>query len=149
MTDCIESKILDALDKKLKELTWVKLVSTDYIRLGSSDFMEHELPAIQVYDLGTTVTQQHGHTQNSWLLAVELIMKPSENGLVSNRTVLNYRREIIDKLGEDPRLVAPDVAGMLHIQYNDCVNDPHLLAPLYMARLTWEVQYLAPFAPTC
>lgn len=147
MSDCIETAILNAIDTKLRELTWAKFITTDKIKVNASDFLEHEIPAIQVYDVGGYAQQQMGHTQNSWLLAIEILIKPTAEGYADNRTLMNYRRDLIAKLGENPQLV--NMAGMIHIQYNDFINDLHLLSPFYLTRTTWEAIYLAPFADGC
>lgn len=147
MPDCAEVQVLNALDAKLRTLSWVKFLTSDKIKLGADDFLEHELPAIQIYADGGTVIQSSGRTQNSWFITTEIIIKPTAEGYADSRTLLNYMDEVRRKIGEDPTL--SHIAGLIHIQYNNYQNDLHILGPLYLCKISWEAIFMATYNTGC
>jgi len=47
-----DSTILDAIENRIKTLTWVKKVESENIKLEFSEVHDHEIPYIQIYDNG-------------------------------------------------------------------------------------------------
>lgn len=137
---------------KLKELTWANYVEWETIKILSSEFNQHELPAIQLYDTGDVAAQLRGRTDNVLSFAVELVMVRNEGEDVDQGLLLDRRLEIKRKLGEDPGLginTPASIGRFKNIQYVGGVTDLHSLSPHLMVRLDFQALYEEPFTSEC
>ena len=73
----LHRRIFEAMQAKLQELSWVAPENVRYEKIGlfSSDFGDHELPLIQIYDVGEESRNEQCRDRLTWNLAVELVMK--------------------------------------------------------------------------
>lgn len=143
----IESDIVDAIVTKLETaVPEVNYISFDKIKLATSDFAAHELPAVQIWDSGASIKHERGRILVDWNLALELIMKSEIQGLVDQKGLFELRRKIQLALWEKPNLGIP---GVVHLIYNANVSDLHLLDPFYIARIDFAVRYYDSLTGTC
>jgi hypothetical protein len=139
----------------ISSLTWVKLCEYERVRLFSSEFMDHELPAVQIYDIGEQSVNQQGRDIITWSLAVELVMKKNVDGLVNQGELFQRRLEIKQAIGADPTLglqspgVPASEGSMIHVRYAGGMTDLHVLDQHYLARLEFQVMFEEPFSSAC
>lgn len=145
---CMKSIISEALTTKLAEITRVKYISFDKIKLLQSDFAEHELPAIQIIDISETVLHEQNRSKNTWQLALELVMKGTEYEPIGQTDIWNLEYEIKRKLWEDPTLGIKN-KGFVHIRLLGTSTDLHLLDPFYFARMDFEAIYYEHLVRDC
>lgn len=154
MVQSIHRLVIEAIKTKLEELTWPRLIAFEEVRLTSSEFKDHEIPAIQVYDIGDTATEQiQGRTENDFEIAIEIVMKRSSSDYIGQGDLFDRRLEVKRKLGEDPTLglqnLDPSQGRFKHIKYNRCITDLHILKPYYVARLEFSALFEEPFSTEC
>lgn len=142
----IDSQILDAFESQLKELSWVKKVSSEEIILGFSETEEAEVPLIQVYGLGQRMIHERGRLKVSWTIIVELVLRSSYSNVVNMRTLLDRRQDIEQKIGSRVNLGVPSVINVL---YNGNSDDIRLVKPYYVTELEFQVEYYKPYTGQC
>ena len=144
----IKSDIATAIKTKLEELvpTDVKLVIFEKVRLHSDDFLDHELPAIQLFDGSETVIHDRGRANKAWTIHLEILMKSSEQGIVKQTDLWDLQFIVERKLWEKPNL---GIAGMQHLRYLGSVTDLHMLEPIFMCRMDFEALYFQPLTSSC
>ena len=150
----MESDILANLKTRLEELTWQKVVEIENIKLLSTDFRDHETPAIQIYDGGRSIPRHlQGRIENRWAITIETVMKNKVDDSVSQVVLLDRMEEIERKIGENVQLdlgAAPSSQGeMVHVRYINALTDLHTLAPFYIGVLNFEVIYYKPYTGEC
>ena len=134
----IETDIINALVAKLQTVTELKTINYDRINVTITDFMEHELPAVQLFDIGQTIQHNRGRSIVTWSMSIELIMKSLSTGTVSQLDLFELRRTIALALWDQPNLGVP---GVIHLVYTGNITDLHTLEPYYIARLDFDVLY--------
>jgi len=153
LVDSVQKLVLQNIKTKLEELTWPSLVEFERIRLYSSDFKDHEIPAIQIYDVGETARTVQGRTENEWTLTIELILRPLQDDVADQGLLFDRKLEIKRKLGEDPTLglgsLVPSQGRFKHIKYIRGLTDLHILSPYFMARLDYQALFEEPFSSEC
>lgn len=145
----IESDIIDKIVDLLKnapELAEINYVSADEIKLATSDFERHELPAIQIWDNGQIPTHERGRILVDWNISAELIMRSSSSGLVDQKALFELRRKIMLVLFNKPNLGIP---GVVHLIYTGNISDLHLAEPEYIARVDFTVRYYDNLVSEC
>jgi len=149
----IESQIQTALQTALATLAWPKIIEFERIRPLLSDFREHELPAIQFYDGGKSLSRQQGRSSVTWLLVVEVVMKRTTADIVNQGLLQDRLNEIHNKVGETPQLGLinlPLTEGtMVYIVPVAESTDLHMEDPFYTGQITFEVSYLKPYNSVC
>lgn len=150
----MESLILTNLKTRLDELTWVNSVEFEKIKLISTDFREHELPAIQFYDSGKTVIKhEHQRVSLEWQVTIELVMKTMADDVVNQGVLLDRIEEIERKIGANVQLdlgtVGSSVGQMVHVKYLNAITDLHTLPPFFSAVMNFSVAYYKPFTGVC
>lgn len=133
VAECMKNKIAPQLKAILQNISGVKSVNFDRVKLAAADFQEFELPAVQVYDVAETVTHEQSRAKKEWQLAIEIIMKPTERDVINQSDLWNLQYSIERALWKDPRLGVG--SGMIHIKYLGAVTDLHLLEPFYICRM--------------
>jgi len=141
-----DSAILDAIENRIKTLTWVKKVESENIRLEFSEVHDHEVPYVQIYDNGQSFTHQRGEILVDWQIAVELALKASSTSTVNMRTLLDKRQEIEQVIGAIPNLGIP---GVIHVLYLQNTPDLNLVRPFYTTTLLFSVQYRKKYVSEC
>lgn len=138
----IKRQIFEALATRLSTLAWVKLVSWEKVRLTESDFQDHEIPCIQMYDTGALNTHQGGRVEARMGIIVELVLKQTTSMVVNQGILFDYVEEIEQLIGGQIDL---GVAGVLHLRYVSDNTDLHTINPFYYASLEFEAIYLKSF----
>jgi hypothetical protein len=149
----IESQIQTELRTILLTLPWPKYVEFERIRIKLTDFREHELPAIQFYDLGKTYTRLQGRSDVVWSILVEIIMKKSTTDLVNQGLLQDRMNDVHNKVGEFPQLgltTLPVTEGTMTaiVPFGES-TDLHMEDPFYTGGITFNASYLKPYSDTC
>ena len=143
----IESDIVDAIVAIVDtNVASVNYVSFDKIKLATSDFAAHELPAVQIWDNGMLIAHERGRVRKDWNLSLELIMKSEVTGEVNQKALFELRREVELALWAQPNLGIP---GVIHLIYTGNISDLHLLEPFYIARIDFTVQFYDNLTGSC
>lgn len=143
----IESDISDKIVSIIEnDVTGINYVSFDKIKLATSDFEPHEMPAVQIWDNGQAPQHQRGRILVDWSLSLELIMRTEITGEVDQKGLFEKRREIQLALWNRPNL---DIPGVTHLIYTGNITDLHLLQPNYIARIDFIVQYYDDLTGAC
>ena len=142
----LKSSIAPAILAKLDAVAALKLKSFDKVRLSSSDFQDHEIPACQLIDIGETIEHERGRAKKTWQIALEIIMKPNEWGAIDQEDLWNLSYDVERALWANPNLNIP---GVIHLRYIGSQTDLHMLEPYYLARLDFEVLYYEALVSEC
>jgi len=142
----IESDIIDKIVQIVDAVPAINYISFDKIKLATSDFQTHELPAVQIWDNGQTIAHERGRVQKGWNLSLELIMKSDIVGEVDQKMLFELRRTIEQALWAQPNLGIP---GVIHLIYTGNISDLHLLEPFYIARIDFTVQFYDNLTGSC
>jgi len=143
----IESDIVDKIVSIITvDVPEVLYVSFDKIKLATSDFAPHELPAVQIWDSGQTPTHERGRIRVDWNLSLELIMRSEIVGVVDQKGLFELRRKIQQALWAVPNLGIP---GVVHLVYTGNISDLHLLEPFYISRIDFAVQFYDNLTGSC
>jgi len=141
----IVDKIIDIIDTA-PALSAINYISFDKIKLATSDFEPHELPAVQIWDNGQAIQHERGRIRVDWSLSLELIMKSDITGEVDQKGLFELRRLIQLELWNDPKIGIPRV---IQLNYTGNITDLHLLEPFYIARIDFIVQYYDALVSQC
>lgn len=142
----IESDIADAIVNIVTAIPAIKTVNFDKVILATSDFRDHELPAVQLWDVFQSVEHQRGRILVNWSLSLELIMKSLTSGTVVQKDLWELRRTIQLALWANPNLGIP---GVVHMVYTGNITDLHTVEPYYISRLDFDVQYYDNLTGAC
>jgi hypothetical protein len=142
----MEADIADKIVEILEAIPGLNYVSFDKIILATSDFRDHELPAVQVWDVAQTIQHERGRILVNWSLSVEIIMKSLTSGLVNQKDLWDLRRDVQLALWANPNLGIP---GVVHLIYTGNITDLHSIEPYYIARLDFDVQYYDNLTGSC
>lgn len=141
ITQSMKDRIASALVTRLEGLAALKTVEFDRVRLRSDDFMSVDCPAVQLIDIAERVEHEARRAKKTWSLALELVMRGTEDTPVSQRDLWNLQYEVERVLWEKPNLGIP---GMIHLRYQGSQTDLHLLEPFFFVRLDLEALYYEP-----
>lgn len=142
----IESTIADTLVTKVSTVAALKVVNFDRVRLAIEDFMNHEIPAVQMYDVGQANTHVRGRKEVIWSIALEIIMKTSTAGNVDQKALWDLRRDIELAIWDQPNL---GITEVIHLIYTGNITDIHLLDPYYIARMDFDVKFRDDLTGSC
>lgn len=143
----IEDSIVDAIRTRVTGVAAIKSYSDDKIRISTSDFMDHELPAAQLWDVGQFIQHERSRILVTWSFSLELIMKSLVSGEVSQRDLWELRRTVALALWAPP--VNLGVPGVIHPVYTGNVTDLHMVEPFYIARIDFDVQFYDDLTGPC
>lgn len=138
----IKSQIHDALLARLLLVPDFKYRAFDVVRLGSADFKPHELPAVQVIDLGETTVPEMNRRRKMWSLVLEIVVGPTGvqvAGEPIQKTLWDLMDLTEDTLWDRPKNFG--IPGLLHMHLNLSSTDLHLLKPFYLGRLEVAFEY--------
>jgi hypothetical protein len=143
----LESEICDKIISTIQsDVTEIKYVSFDKIKLSTSDFRDFELPAVQIWDISQSAKHERGRILITWSISLEIIMKSNETGVASQKDLWELRRKIQLALWKKPNLEIP---GVVHLVYNSNITDLHLVEPYYIARLDFDVVFYDNLTGSC
>lgn len=142
----IESTISDKLVTIVSGVTGINSVSFDRVRLSVDDFRPHEIPAVQMFDVGQLVTHVKTQKEVVWSIALEIIMKTKSSGTVDQKDLWNLRRDVELALWDDPNI---GIAEVYQLTYTGNATDLHLLHPYYVARMDFDVTYIDALTGSC
>jgi len=134
----IEADIMNAIVARIQTVPEVVTVNSDRIVLATSDFRDHELPAVQIWDIAQSIQHERTRILVDWSMSIEIVMKSLETGAVDQSTLWNMRRNIQLALWDKPNLEIP---GVVHMLYTGNVTDLHLIEPYYVARIDLDVRF--------
>lgn len=143
LEETISDALVSTLTTDVPELT---TVTFDRVKLAVDDFRDHELPAVQLWDLNQSIEHQRGFHQVAWGIALELVMKSTTTGTVDQKALWALRRKIELALWDKPNLEIP---GVIHLLYRSNITDLHLLEPFYVARMEFEVLFRRKLTGSC
>lgn len=147
----VKSDISDAILSRLGDLETagkIKYKAFDKVRSQISDFKDYEFPAVQCYDVGQAIRHENLRIFVNWSVSVEIIMKSTTAGIVSQKDLWDLQYEIERKLWERP--VNLGVSGVVDMRYTGSETDLHSLGNnIYFARLDLEVQFYQPLVDDC
>lgn len=142
----IETDIMNAIVARVQTVPEVVTINSDRIVLATSDFRDHELPAVQIWDVAQSMQHQRGRVLVNWAMSLEIVMKSLESGAVDQSTLWTLRRDIQLALWNEPNLNIP---GVVHMIYTGNVTDLHLIEPYYVARIDFDVQFYDDLTGSC
>ena len=149
----LENQILAALQDKLEELSWPKVVEYEKIKLLETDFREHELPAIQFFDNGRAFQHIQGRIEVEWNISIEIVMKRTSADVVDQGILLDRSEEVERKIGSNVTLGLninnPPVGNVVHVKYLSAITDLHTVEPFFISILNFSVNYFKPFTGEC
>lgn len=141
MTDCMKTRISQAVVAKLVTIPEIKSVEFDKVRLTSDDFMSVECPAIQLIDVAETIEHERSRAKKTWTMALELVMKATSEAPLSQVDLWNTHYIVERMLWSLPNLGIP---GVIHLRYLGSQTDLHLIEPYYVVRMDLEALYYEP-----
>lgn len=143
----IEEQIVNAIVNVITtDVPEIKFISADKIRLAIDDFQDHEIPAVQLWDVAQTIEHQRGRILVDWSMSLEIITKSLFSGEVSQKDLWALRRKIQLALWNNPNLLIPRV---VHLIYTGNITDLHVLEPFYIARIDFIVRYYDDLTGSC
>jgi hypothetical protein len=134
----MKSKIANALTTICKTIPRVKYTSFDKIKLLASDFQDHEIPAIQLIDVGLTSEHVQARAKKTWQISLELLLRQDQYNQISNNTLWDFENEVLRAIWANPNLGIP---GVVHPVFLGSHVDLHLIAPMYYSRLDFQVVF--------
>jgi len=149
----MESDIFSNLKTRLTELAWPAYIEYENIRLLTSDFLPHEIPAIQFFDAGQLAIHVQSRVQVTWGIDVEIMMKQTVADVVNQSVLFERANDVLLKIGANVQMdlgSSPASQGtMIHIKYLGMTTDIHTLRPFYLATLNFQAQFLKPYTAEC
>lgn len=143
----IDKDIMLHIETRLKTLSWVNLVSWKRIRLTTSDFMDHEIPLIQFYDNGQSITHEAARLRVEWNIAVELVLKSLSSNEIDVEDLLDRRQEVEQCLGAQETHTG--IPGFHHLRYLGNEPDYLSISPFFITRLDFQALYYKPYVRVC
>lgn len=141
VVESMKTRISEALVSKLRGIRSIQTIEFDRVRLRADDFMSVDCPAIQLIDIQETIEHERSRAKKTWTLALELVMRGTEDNQISQKDLWNLQYEVERTLWEIPNL---GIAGLIHLRYLGSTTDLHLLDPFFFVRMDFEVLYYEP-----
>lgn len=122
-------------------------VNTEVIKLLTSDFDPHEIPVIQMYDMGESCrVEQQGQNRCDWRIRVEIAIKKDSNTSINQAELRRYKYVVERAFGANVQL---GVVGVVRVDYAGGITDAHILDDLYIAQLDFVVDYFKNYTRDC
>ncbi len=134
------------------EISWARSIEFEKVRILTADFQEHELPGIQIYDIGETATPLLSQTENTMQFSVEIVMTRNTGELINQGLLFDRKLEVKRAIGKDPTLgiiSSPGIGSFKNVQYKGSNTDFATIEPHYIARLDFEALFTEPFVRDC
>jgi len=120
----------------------IQTVRFDKVRLNLADYADYELPAVQIIDTTRVFTHEMSRSKSSWFLAIEMVMRTTENiGVVDQQALWDLEENVMRAIMEKPKL---GLNFVIQVKLIDSVTDLHLQEPNYISTLGIEVVYYEP-----
>jgi len=120
----------------------IKTVRFDRVRLNLADYSDYELPAVQIIDATKLFKLEMSRSKSAWFLAIELVMRTTENiGVVDQQALWDLEENVMRAIMATPQLGLSFVVQMTPV---DSATDLHLQEPNYIATLGLEITYYEP-----
>jgi len=152
MATSIENKILAALKTKLEELTFLNYVEYERIRINLADFQPHEMPGVQIYDIGQSYQHQQTRLKTEWQIIVEYFQKANPDGSHNAGELYDRKFDIELKIGENVKLGIPAVnaeGSMIEMQYVASETNLFLVNGISVAQMNFKALFLKPYSGIC
>ena len=152
MPTSMENKIFAALKEKLEELTFLKKVEYERIRLTLSDFQPHEIPGVQIYDLAEIYTHSMQRVKTDWTIVIEYYQKANPDGSHDQAELMDRKFEIERKIGDNIKLDivgVPDDGRIFHVKYVQSQTNLFLVDGMSLAQMQFGILFEKPFTGTC
>lgn len=137
----IAQALLDIIAAAVPE---VKYLAFDIVRLAASDFQDHELPAVQMFDAVELADYvQRSDVQKGWSIIIEVVVGPTSEQVPSQKDLWDLMQAVEMAVTTAPRLGPPGtVPKIIHAKLVGSQTDLHLMKPFYVGRIEIQVQYL-------
>jgi len=135
-------EILDKIKTLLSTLTWQKHCDWKKVKITATDFGDHEIPAVQFYPSGVSITHQQSRIYVDQIIDVEVVLKQTAYNEADMETLLEYVEELEQKIGENANL---GLSYVHQVEYLNLDVDLHTIEPYYYARLTFGVKHYRPY----
>ena len=143
----MEEKIASAIIAAVSGLREIKYATYKTVRITADDFNEIETPAVQLIDLVLTEEPEKSRTKNTWRIALELIMKPTQYQQIDQSDLWSTCYSIKRAVGAVPGLGIP---GLIHILPVQRVTSlPDLVPPYYVAKLEFDILFYESYVREC
>lgn len=122
-------------------LPWAKKVNYEIIRTGFQGFLAHEIPCIQIIDQTNVRDPEQLRDRNTWILAVQLILKSQSTDFVDQGILFDRMNDMIKLIGENTQMnVTPVNLGDSFLQIRPIaeVTDIHSETPFFIGELNLE-----------
>ena len=152
MATSMENKIFAALKSKLEELTFLKRVEFERIRLTLSDFQPHEIPGVQIYDLTEVYTHSMQRVKTDWTIVIEYYQKANPDGSHDQAGLMDRKFDIERKIGDNIKLDivgVPDDGRIFHVKYVQSQTNLFLVDGMTLAQMQFGILFEKPFTGTC
>lgn len=147
MASQIDRDIREALGTILGNISWARKVEPYKMRLSFSELQEFEVPYLQIYGLGQTYEPTRTEILTRWQLAVDIVLRQSEAGLIDQRDLDDKRQEVIEAVGADPKLGL--TYGIVHTIPLQSSDDLYTFDPFFVSTITFEALFRKPFVREC
>ena len=148
----MENKIFAAIKRVLEELTFLKTVEYDRIRMTLSEYQPHEVPGVQIYDLAEVYTHSQQRVKTDWTIVVEYFQKANSDGSHNQAELMDRKFEIERKIGDNIKLdivSVPEDGRIWHVKYISSQTNLFLVDGMSIAQLQFQVLFEKPFTGTC
>lgn len=137
----VERTILEKIKTLLTALPWVKVVKWDQVQPDPVGIDEHELPCIQLIAGPAQVARQGANLrEHNWDIVIELVMRTTEAGVVTQADLLDKKGEVEAAIDADPTVTV--TGGMYHVIERGWEPDV-LMVDAYMAvRILYTAKFL-------
>lgn len=149
LSPSVKRRIMTALQARIQAMSFFHTVETNKIRILASDFADAELPACQFIGIGEEITHEHNRVKKLWVIHLEVVMKSSENGYVTQYDLWDAQEAIEAQLGGQVQLkdvnTGLQIPGVVDINLRGTVNDLHMQEPYYTMRMEFIVRHYTNF----
>ena len=98
MAQIMEEKIADKLVEIITNMGDFKYVRFDEVKVATSDFQDHEIPAAQFWDVAQEIKHEKSRILVNWLLSLEIILRPLKNVAANQKELFKLRKRCQDAL---------------------------------------------------
>lgn len=148
----MENKIFAELKTILEELTFLRKVEYERVRATLSDFQNHEIPGVQIYDLSENYTHSQQRVKTEWTIVVEYYQSANPDGSHDQGLLMDRKFEIERKIGDNIKLnitSVPDDGRIFHVKYVSSQTNLFLVNGMSLAQMQFAILFEKPFTGTC
>lgn len=152
MRTSMENKILSQLKIILQELTWLKTVEYQRIRMTAADFQANEMPGVQIFDDGQLNAHARTQIDVGWKIIVELFQQTLPDGSHDAGLLYDRKYDIERQIGYNVKLRIPAVSDegrMIHVKYLDARTNIFMIDGVSVVQLRFEILFGKPYTDDC